>query len=216
MIDEATIPLKSQDGRWRLNAYAVQKINQELHSRTKLTRRRVKDLKEKFLEDAKSRRYQFHIFTAIAAVSFILLVMFGANYLNLATGLSVHVFASLGALGGMGFALVNSLGLHRQYQAMLAAGWSCEALVTKIDSQILQITLDRIYGSRKEASIDDIVEMISSWNEELAEILDQYGHRAADALRPVEMSAGRVGLVKRSDVGSANKRMQSDAAEPSH
>ena len=113
----------------------------------------------------------------------------------------------------MGFAFVSSLGLHRQYQAMLAARWSCEALVTKIDSQILQIALDKIYGSRTETPVDEIVEMVSTWNEELAGILDQYGHRAADALRPVEMSAGRVGLGKRTDSFSA-KRMQSDTAEP--
>lgn len=212
MNTDIPVPLKKKENeRWRLDAWVLKDVDAELHDRTKLTRRRVKDLKEKFHKYAQINKKWFHVSNIAGILLFTCVALiFSTSSSNREFLLSPTVVL-VGIIGGMVFAFINSLGFQRQYQATLAAGWSCEALVTKIDSQILQLALDKRYSDSIETPTDDIVKLVSIWNDELAQILDHFGHRSANSLKPVEFSAIKFGNRTKNSSIRDNKTKSADA-----
>jgi len=193
-MDEDEVPLKLDDGRWRLDFPKVDAQIPELAFRTKLIRSRVSSLRSRFHRDARLARIWFHLTNFFAAIAAMMLMIYGLWIEHIV--LTTYLLAVFGTLGALCFTIVNSMGLHRRYQAMSAAGWSIATLNTEIDNHILQMVIDLDGKEFSSENRDEIVAKVDGWNEKMSGIIDIFGTKVSDSLRPVHFKVGNVGSAR--------------------
>lgn len=180
--------------RARLDFAKLAKHCPELADRVKLMRARVKDLRQKFAEDAEWALGRFKRMTWIT-------LGIGVAGAGVAVGLAIcHQDSALaGALGlsftallGLAGAGARAFGWHKRYQALFAARWAMASLETRIDDFILNLALNQEAGNPlDQVARQQLASAKALWLDQIDASMRAFGEIYGGALKPVDVKGSR-------------------------